>query len=168
MNVCVLKTPNVKTGISAVKIACCHCGNRTGYHMIEIPETEPEVRGSLDSEEKKISNETSDENKVIGSFFEDLRLDTFKATPGPMEFCENDGKVISFKIQHEMVIDNISRQSWDNTAMNSICFLCSGNDTICSRKGRHGEFHYSDPKRCHNGFSKVKMRVQEYQGTEKD
>ena len=132
--------------------------------MIEIPETESGIIGA--SEEKKSSEDTSVEKKVIGSFFEDLRLDTFGATPGPMEFCKNGGKVISFKIQYEVVKENWSEESEeseDNTAMNSICFLCSGNDTICSHKGTRGEWHYSDPKRCHNGFSKVRMRVQEYQ-----
>ena len=72
--------------------------------MIEIPETESGIIGA--SEEKKTSEDTSVEKNVIGSFFEDLRLDTFGATPGPMEFCKNNGKVISFKIQYEVVKEN--------------------------------------------------------------
>jgi len=166
LSVCVLKTPNLKTGISGVKIACCDCGNRT---MLEIPEEAAEPEPDEKSVSEELPNlgyfdDSSEDQRVIGSFFEDLNLDTFHATPGAMEYCENDGTAVAFKIQYQ----EVASRKEDNTAMNSICLLCSGNDTICSKEGTSGEWHYAEPKRCHKGFNKVKMRVQEYQGATKD
>jgi len=154
LDVCILRTLSQDKEISGIKLGCCNCENEKSSGDVAV--------GGL-----KGPPHVSDETKIIGSFFEDMKLDFLSNTePGALKVCNNEGKAVAFKIQYEEI--NVQDEKVDNSAMNSICLLCSGNDTICSDTGDVGDWHYSYPKRCHNGFSQVKLRVQDLQGPTKD
>jgi len=55
----------------------------------------------------------------------------------------------------------------DNTGLNAICLNCSQGDTVCSNQAPWGEWFVS-AKKCANGYTKVSLRVQKYQGKDKD
>merc|ERR1711974_212036 len=68
---------------------------------------------------------------------------------GSTQYCgggPSNGYAVSFKAQIEA-----KQGRGDDTAMNSICLICSGGDTICSKKGFWGNWYQSST--CNSGFT---------------
>jgi len=68
---------------------------------------------------------------------------------GDLQFCggkQSQGYAVRFKARIEK-----NQGDGDDTALNTICLICSGGDEICSKKGYWGDWYSS--RTCDNGFT---------------
>jgi len=83
---------------------------------------------------------------------------------GNTEYCggrANNGFAVGFKTRVES-----QQGDGDDTALNSICLMCSGGKTICSKTGFWGNWYESGS--CSGGFTGFNMRFQAYCGGDCD
>jgi len=83
---------------------------------------------------------------------------------GKMETCSDGGYATGFKLK----VQGAQGSWYDDTALNSICLVCSRGDEICSTQGWYGGWGTAknedkEPKEtCEEGFSASKLRVEKW------